>query len=119
MPLYEYKCGACGLEFSVVSSVRDYQSARPCTSCETLARRHITAAPAAFADYPPYISPASGKLIEGRRAHLEDLKRTGCRIYEPGETQAFLNNRAAREKQRDAEFGALAEKLVTETAQGL
>lgn len=38
-------------------------------------------------DYEGYVSPASGKYIEGRYQHREDLKRTGCRILETGESR--------------------------------
>ena len=30
MPIYEYKCGSCGSEFSVLSSHRDSERTRPC-----------------------------------------------------------------------------------------
>jgi hypothetical protein len=41
-------------------------------------------------DYPGYVSPSTGKWVEGKKAHLEDLKRSGCRIYEKGETEAYV-----------------------------
>jgi len=43
-------------------------------------------------DYPGYVSPATGRWVEGKKAHQEDLKRSGCRIYEQGETQDYLKN---------------------------
>lgn len=36
-------------------------------------------------DYEAYDCPVTGKMIEGRAAHRENLKRTGCRILEKGE----------------------------------
>ncbi len=38
-------------------------------------------------DLPGYESPIDGRWIEGRRARLEDLKRSGCRPYETGEKE--------------------------------
>ena len=36
-------------------------------------------------DYEAYYSPASSKMIEGRRAHRDDLARTGCRLMDSSE----------------------------------
>ncbi len=36
-------------------------------------------------DIAPYMSMASKKMIDGRAAQREDLKRTGCRVVDPGE----------------------------------
>lgn len=52
-------------------------------------------------DYTGYVSPASGKWVEGKRAHLEDLKQTGCRIYEKGETEAYLKNLPQKRKENE------------------
>ena len=38
-------------------------------------------------DYGAYECPVTGKMVEGRAAHNENLKRTGCRILEKGEQQ--------------------------------
>jgi hypothetical protein len=34
-------------------------------------------------DTPEYISPATGKLIHGKRERREDLKKSGCVPFEP------------------------------------
>lgn len=39
-------------------------------------------------DLPAYVSPVSGKLIDGRRARREDLARTHSRPYEGREQEA-------------------------------
>lgn len=39
------------------------------------------------ADYAGYECPVSGRWVEGRAAHQENLKRTGCRLLEPGESR--------------------------------
>jgi len=38
-------------------------------------------------DYEGYQCPVTDKWIEGRYAHKENLKRTGCRLLEPGESR--------------------------------
>lgn len=59
-------------------------------------------------DLPAYVSPVTGKLVDGRRARREDLARTGSRPYEGREQeQKEINRRKAyaaekREQQLDA-----------------
>jgi hypothetical protein len=54
-------------------------------------------APAIVSDYAGYSCPVSGKWIEGRRAHEENLKRHGCRILETGETEQVRRNKVSEE----------------------
>tara|TARA_R110000787_G_C13367192_1_gene440537 strand:+ start:883 stop:1206 length:324 start_codon:yes stop_codon:yes gene_type:complete len=50
------------------------------------------ATPKVIGDYAAYECPVTGSVIEGRRAHTENLKRTGCRLLEPGEKEANIKN---------------------------
>ena len=43
-------------------------------------------------DLPPYRSPVTGKLIEGRAARREDLARSGCREVDPSEYKPVYRN---------------------------
>lgn len=43
------------------------------------------AVPAIRSDIAPYKSVVSNKVIDGRAAQREDLKRSGCRLVDPGE----------------------------------
>jgi hypothetical protein len=54
-------------------------------------RSHL-AAPMVVGDYAPYECPVTGKMIEGRYAHTENLKNTGCRILEKGEREDKKKN---------------------------
>lgn len=38
-------------------------------------------------DYEGYQCPVTDKWVEGRSAHRENLKRTGCRLLEKGESR--------------------------------
>ena len=40
----------------------------------------------------PYVSPVTGKVIEGRAARREDLARTGCREVDPSEYKPVYKN---------------------------
>lgn len=57
-------------------------------------------APFVQGDYEGYQSPITGEWIEGRRAHREDLKRHGCRVYEGRESEQRVANRARAEQDR-------------------
>ena len=43
-------------------------------------------------DLKPYVSPVTGKVIEGRAARREDLARTGCREVDPSEYKPIYKN---------------------------
>tara|TARA_R110000824_G_scaffold137452_2_gene301564 strand:- start:1973 stop:2302 length:330 start_codon:yes stop_codon:yes gene_type:complete len=50
------------------------------------------ATPMVIGDYDAYECPVTGSMIDGRRAHIENLKQTGCRLLEPGEKEANTKN---------------------------
>jgi hypothetical protein len=43
-------------------------------------------------DTPAYISPVTRKMIDGRAARREDLKRSGCREVDPSEWKPIYRN---------------------------
>lgn len=53
-------------------------------------------------DLPAYESPIDGRLIEGRRARMEDLRRNNCRPYEDGEKEYHERARAQENARLDA-----------------
>lgn len=46
---------------------------------------YVPSVPYVAPDLPAYYSHASLKMVEGRTARREDLKRTGCREVDPSE----------------------------------
>ena len=48
--------------------------------------------PAMRGDLPEYISPVTGKPVDGRSARREDLKRSGCREVDPSEWRPKYHN---------------------------
>lgn len=64
-------------------------------------------------DIPPYVSPVSGKLIDGRRARREDLKRTGCRPFEGKAVEA--REAAKVRNEADAKFDRTIEASIHST----
>ena len=45
-------------------------------------------------DLPEYISPLTGRPVDGRTARREELKRNGCREVDPSEFQVEYKNEA-------------------------
>jgi len=113
MPNYTYKCpnGHLTHRFTTIAA---YQSSINCTTCGELAQRHITQAPMGFVqgNYAPYECPVTGKMIDGRKAHEENLARHGCRILESGEREGVLKRKAADEAAFDAAVEKTAEEFV-------
>lgn len=108
MPLYSYYCGTCNSRFDEFAKMA--QSAEPATcACGCRADRVITATRISV-DYSEYDCPVTGKVISGRIAHQENLKQTGCRLLEPGETEATKRSKVADEAFFDRQIENTVEK---------
>jgi len=114
MPTYLYKCPACRGHRDVIKSLTVLNRKESCEACQAPMERQISA-PAVVSDYAGYNCPISDKWIEGRRAHEENLKRHGCRIYETGET-AEIRRKAASE---DAAFDRSVDETVEQFYEAL
>lgn len=114
MPIYDFTCGNCGKTEPDYRTVAARNDPRPCNECGGETLRHHVYRPMVRPDYPGYVSPATGKWVEGRAAHKEDLKQSGCRIYEPGETQAFLKNKEQRQKDFERKIDETVEKAAAD-----
>lgn len=97
MPLYDYRCAECGHIEEYAVKIADLDTTA-FYHCATQMERMISA-PRVAADYPGYECPVTGKWVEGRRQHQENLKRTGCRLLEPGETEQYKRDLPKRREQ--------------------
>lgn len=114
MPLYDYRCGACKRKREVVLKLAELEEAEvSCLSCGALMARALSA-PMVVGDYAPYQCPVTGRLIEGRRAHIENLKETGCRILEPGEKELVAKARRDSDSALDRAVDDSVEKAIHE-----
>ena len=111
MPTYVFKCSVCEAQFERILRLAQYDSPQLCPACGGPAKRQICA-PAVRGDYPPYECPVTGKVIEGRRAHEENLRRHGCRVLEPGEDREATRRAAASEVEFDKTVDDTVERLV-------
>lgn len=136
MPLYRYRCPVCLWGDSQFRKIAERDVLPVCAGVGENSRHDITSmarvleAPMVKDDFAGYSCPVTGKWIEGRRAHEENLKRHGARVLEPGETAAYRSGLAAEDAKLekevgetvDAELAAMparkVEQLVTELQAG-
>lgn len=111
MPLYSYKCPTCSKKRDIFKPIAELDRVEKCLNCNFSMNR-LLSAPMVRGDYEGYSCPVTGKWIEGRRAHEENLKKHGCRLLEPGETEAARKAGAAREAAFDAAVDSTVEEFV-------
>jgi putative FmdB family regulatory protein len=111
MPLYDYKCSVCRRGKTLFLKIAQLDEEQKCPNCGFAMNRQLSA-PMVIGDYQGYSCPITGKWIEGRRAHEENLKRHDCRVFEPGETEAAKRWREKAEADFDAKIEATADELI-------
>lgn len=109
--MYLYKCPVCGGKREVMLKIAELDSPVPCLHDDFPMNRQVTA-PYVQGDLQGYDCPVSGKWIEGRKAHEDNLKRTGCRLLEPGESNNFRQSQRQDEEKMLDKIGETAERLV-------
>lgn len=114
MPTYLYKCPDCRTPATIFKKLAQLNRIELCGHCESLKpmERQVTA-PAVAGDFAAYDCPITGDRIEGRKAHEANLKKHGCRVLEPGETEALKRRRASDEAQFDADVGATVDEFIS------
>lgn len=112
MPVYEYLCASRHVTEEYHPFAESGLPAR--CHCGLVAERAILTPPRVFRDLEGYESPATGRWIEGRRARLEDLRRSGCRPYEEGERQQAIARREQAERKLDQEVDAAVDRTLAD-----
>lgn len=111
MPTYAYRCLGCNGRFDIYKKLADFDRPEQCSRCGFSLVRQLSA-PAVRGDYQGYDCPITGKWIEGRRAHEENLKRHGCRVLETGEREDFIRRKAAEDQAFDASVESTVEEFI-------
>ena len=111
MPIYAYRCGGCGTSQDIFKRIAQLDEPESCERCGASMTRQV-AAPAVLGDYPGYACPITGDWIEGRKAHIENLKKHGCRVYEPGETAQARTSADFAEKQLESSIESTVEEFI-------
>lgn len=113
MPLYEFRCAEHG-HFELFRRMAESGEPAPCPQCGAIGSRYFRTPPPVFGDYPPYVSPASGRVISGRREREEDFRRTNTRPYEVGEWKDNVRKQQEGDRELDAAVDIAVEKTVGE-----
>lgn len=100
MPTYLYQCPECDRSRDIIKPLALLNREERCEACEAPMDRRLCA-PAVAPDLSGYTCPITDKWVEGRRAHTENLKKHGCRVYEAGETDEIRRHRAKEEQSQD------------------
>lgn len=117
MPTYVYECQQHG-RFERALRMKDHTSTAACPHCAATSPQVITRPMVIFdvAPWAAFESPTTGKLITSRRESHEDLRRSGCRLLEPGESDQYRKDEARRQKENEKASEALVDHIVSETA---
>lgn len=94
MPIYLYECDECGRTAEEFRQVAERHDA---PTCHGRAMGIVICPSFVQADLPGYVSPTTGRWIEGRAARREDLERSGARPWEGFEQEKKEAQKRARE----------------------
>lgn len=111
MPVYLYRCPTCSAQRDILKKLVELDRTENCLRCGFAMNRQVVA-PMIRPDYEAYDCPITGKRIEGRVAHEENLRKHGCRVLEPGESQAAVEHAKARDEAFFEEVGETAARVV-------
>jgi hypothetical protein len=75
--------------------------------------------PQVSGDFAAYDCPITGKSIEGRVAHEENLRRHDCRILETGEKEDNSRNAAAFVESENVKRDAVIDGIVDQVAKDI
>lgn len=116
MPLYTYVCRNkyCGMRVTEFRRIENRDDAPRCDCSPWEKMKRVIEASNVAPDYQGYDCPITGKWIEGKRQHQENLKKHGCRLLEGGEKEELQRRREAEDRRLDREIGDTVGKIVSE-----
>lgn len=112
MPLYKTKCLDCSWEDTLFRKVADRDNLPSCHCQGKLTR--LISAPMVLTDIEPYISPATGRIINSRVAMRDDLNASGSILNEPGLKQDIARQKKYVEEKTFAPVAAGIDAAVTQ-----
>lgn len=112
MPLYLTACKTCEAEYTIYRKVDERNNLDDC-SCGGKTERRVTAPFVAF-DITPYVSPATGKVINSRVQMRYDLEASGSIMNEPGLKKDIARRKTDIEEQTFAPVAAAVDATVTQ-----
>lgn len=112
MPLYSYVCKSCGNSEERYLKISQYDSSVECSVCSHVLEKLVDAARVSV-DYEGYECPITGKWIEGKKEHRENLARHGKRVLEKGEREDLQKERQREEEELDRKIDEDIERQVS------
>ena len=113
MPLYSYRCNSCGNREEKYLKIAECRDAQECKICSHELEKLIDSARISV-DYAGYTCPISGKWIEGKKAHKENLAKYGKRVLEKGELQECRKAKAREEEEFEKKIDEGVEKQLAQ-----
>lgn len=111
MPMYDFHCPNCRKVSAVFRKIIHRDRTHMCGTCGTVTCRRISA-PRVVTDIPGYSCPITGKWVEGRQAHRENLAQHGCRVLETGEAEAAAAYRRKSEEALERSIDETVEREI-------
>lgn len=90
MPRYDYECAVCRTITERLLPMALSDSEQRCATClQPMVKVFLTAPMGIVSNiYQPYKCPITGEVIDGKKAHTENLAKHNCRVLEGGEFEA-------------------------------
>lgn len=110
MPLYDIQCSRSGETFERFIPLANFEESITC-ACHSPARRLIST-PLFTVDHTGYDCPVTGKWVGSKSEHRENLRQTGCRVLESGETEAAKRRAAESEAEFDRKIEDTVEREI-------
>lgn len=110
MPLYETRCKSCAAQSQVFRTVENRDRLPGC-DCGGLLER-IISAPYVRGDITPYVSPATGRVINSRAQMQYDLDVSGKMIDEPGLKKDIARRKDEKREELFAPVAASIDQTV-------
>lgn len=110
MPLYDIRCSQSNKLFERHIKLSDFDDPIVC-ACGAPAHR-VVSTPMFIVDNTGYTCPVTDKWIGSKHQHEENLKLQGCRVLEPGETDAAAKRREADDLELDKRVEDTVEKEI-------
>lgn len=116
MPTYVYKCPkpTCGKVYERFHKIADYDKPTACVCGEIGVKQITPVLGFVQPNYEAYRCPVTGKVVDGKKKHLENLKQTGCRLLEPGEKDQMLVTKAKAEEAFDKAVESIVDQAISE-----
>lgn len=110
IPTYSYECD-CGASFDRVLPLADYNAPQTC-ECGKTATKVISAPQLMISQDIHYQSPIDGRPITSMRARADDLARSNCVPYDPGQRQDYDRRIKESEAALDRAIDETVEKHI-------